>query len=118
MYMSSLHAVSFFPQECDKSDADAACALLNETIGNFTSLKVACETLPQPCRGRGFCNTSASETGVCACEGGWEGPQCDTQPACRYWDEATHEWSTEGTTLVANDGGLDAGFAVCGAALR
>lgn len=74
-----------------RADATACLAELIALDANLTAQAARCTSLPMPCNGRGMCTD-----GQCICEPPWNGPQCDVQPSCKFWDEDRLSWSTEG----------------------
>ena len=73
---------------------------LEELSANLSMYEAMCEQLPVQCSGRGNCSID----GLCECDTGWMGDQCDVEFECRYWDVALDEWSTEGCELVSQNG--------------
>ena len=50
------------------------------------------EDLPPPCNNNGVC----TEEGVCVCNTGTLGGQCEVGPSCSFWNETSLSWSTDG----------------------
>ena len=73
---------------------------LEELSANLSMYEAMCEQLPVQCSGRGNCSVD----GLCECDTGWMGDQCDVEYECRYWDVDLDEWSTEGCELTEQNG--------------
>ena len=79
-----------------RAEVDACLAVLEELDANLTAQAAHCAALPMPCNGRGECND-----GLCVCAPSWYGPQCEVQPACKFWDVASQNWSTTGCRMAS-----------------
>ena len=62
------------------------------------------------CYGNGVC-----VNGLCDCYEGFISYDCSISLSCKYWDEETQEWSTEGVSPAPPPGGIPDGFMHCDA---
>lgn len=96
-----------------RDEIDLCIEELEELRSNATRTYAECAALPAACEGRGNCTGTEeeqmNELGRCVCNSGWSGAQCDSQRLCRFWDEGTSSWSTDGCRVLAMSENLMAG---------
>jgi len=80
---------------------DECIAVVQQLLIAASAKNESCASIPPPCNAHGTC-----VDGLCECDPGILGGQCEVAPNCSFWDTKLLSWSTEGCRLALSNASL------------